>query len=249
MIFANHRYRSYSQICPFLSFLIVPQVCLSLLGTTTAGDESQRWNPNESSLAQILLSIQSQILDTAEPYFTEGGGHGGLQGTQAGEQGSRRYNNTLRLSTLRHAIINHIKSPPVGFEDVVRRHFAMVRKRLLFQAKVWLEESKDTELHSRFVNAYSELVALLSGEKLACEEWEVEEAGGKMFGALPIVNDEDEDPAPAGGLDFSSMLRGSANDEEDNYEDEDEDEDADYAAQQLEAAMLATALELSLEEN
>ena len=122
----------------------------------------------------------------------------------------------------------------------------MVRKRLLIQAKVWLEESKDTELHSRFVKAYSELVALLSGEKLACEEWEVEEAGGKMFGALPIVNDEDEDPAPAGGLDFSSMLGGS-NNEEDNYEDE--DEDADYAAQQLEAAMLATALELSLEEN
>ena len=246
VFFAYHRYSSYSRMCPFLSFLIVPQVCLSLLGTTTAGDESQRWNPNESSLAQILLSIQSQILDTAEPYFTEGGGHGGLQGTQAGEQGSRRYNNTLRLSTLRHAIINHIKSPPVGFEDVVRRHFAMVRKRLLIQAKVWLEESKDTELHSRFVKAYSELVALLSGENLACEEWEVEEAGGKMFGALPIVNDEDEDPAPAGGLDFSSMLGGS-NNEEDNYEDE--DEDADYAAQQLEAAMLATALELSLEEN
>ena len=45
------------------------KVCLSLLGTTGAGDESQRWNPHESSLAQVLLSIQSQILDVAEVSF------------------------------------------------------------------------------------------------------------------------------------------------------------------------------------
>ena len=42
------------------------KVCLSLLGTTNAGKESHRWSPKKSSLAQVLLSIQSQILDVAE---------------------------------------------------------------------------------------------------------------------------------------------------------------------------------------
>ena len=48
------------------------KVCLSLLGTFHAADESQKWNPRISSLAQILLSIQTQLL-TSEPYFNEPG--------------------------------------------------------------------------------------------------------------------------------------------------------------------------------
>jgi len=50
------------------------KVCISLLGVTTASDESQRWNPQLSSLAQLMISIQSQILGVKEPYFNEGNG-------------------------------------------------------------------------------------------------------------------------------------------------------------------------------
>eukprot|EP00581_Thalassiosira_minuscula_P007282 CAMPEP_0183709898 /NCGR_PEP_ID=MMETSP0737-20130205/5843_1 /TAXON_ID=385413 /ORGANISM="Thalassiosira miniscula, Strain CCMP1093" /LENGTH=1734 /DNA_ID=CAMNT_0025938115 /DNA_START=280 /DNA_END=5484 /DNA_ORIENTATION=- len=166
------------------------KVCISLLGTTNAWDESQRWNPSKSSLAQVLLSIQSQILDVKEPYFAEGGGHGGVRGTRAGQKGSARYNNTLRLSTLRYAIIEQLKSPPKGFEDVTRRHFSMNRKRLMVQAKIWTLESMGTDLHGRFVKAYSELLVLLSSDKLACEDWELADAGGSIFGALPPLSDD-----------------------------------------------------------
>jgi len=38
------------------------QVCLSLLGTWHGGDASEKWNPGQSSLFQILLSIQGMIL-------------------------------------------------------------------------------------------------------------------------------------------------------------------------------------------
>jgi ubiquitin-protein ligase len=48
------------------------KVCISLLGSTNATDESQRWNPDLSSLAQVLISIQSQILGVGDPYFNEG---------------------------------------------------------------------------------------------------------------------------------------------------------------------------------
>lgn len=222
------------------------KVCLSLLGTTGAWDESQRWNPNESSLAQVLLSIQSQILDVAEPYFTEGGGHGGLEGTPAGRKGSARYNNTLRLSTLRHAIIEPLKSPPKGYEIVTRRHFAMCRKRLIVQAKIWTLESRGTSLHGRFMKAYSELVGLLSsGKNLTCEEWELADAGGNIFGALPPLSGDllalqRLDRTLYNAFDSALHLDDSS---QSNGDEEVEDELA-----QINEAMLARALELSLEQ-
>ena len=217
-------------------------MCISLLGTTTARDDSQRWNPNESSLAQVLLSVQTQILDVAEPHFAEGGGHGGLEGTRAGQQGSARYNNTLRLSTLRHAIIEPLKNPPKGFEDVTRRHFAMCRSRLMVQAKIWMMESKGTELHGRFVKAYSELLGLLSGDKFG-------DADGSMLDALPPLA---EDLHALYRLDrtlyntFDSALRSNDSNQMNGSEDEeyDDDDDDDDANEQ----MLAFALELSLQE-
>ncbi|KAL9180251.1 hypothetical protein ACHAXT_008221 [Thalassiosira profunda] len=218
------------------------KVCLSLLGTTNAGDDSQRWQPDSSSLAQVLLSIQSQILDVAEPYFAEGGGHGGLEGTQAGERGSRRYNNTLRLATLRHAIIEPLGSPPKGFEDVTRRHFAMCKRRILVQAKVWLMESKETELHGRFVKAYRELVALLSSDELAGDSGEE----GSEPGSLPPLPDD---------LQALQLLDGKLAGEftaalgvDDSSQPNDQVEDVADESEELNEAMLARALELSLQE-
>ena len=68
--------------------------------------------------------------------------------------------------------------------------FVIARKRVLAQAKAWTLEARGTELHGRFEKAYSELLGLLS-DKMECEDWEVEEAGGKhMFGALPPLSDD-----------------------------------------------------------
>jgi len=50
------------------------KVCISLLGVTSATDQSQRWNPDVSSLAQLMLSVQTQILGEQEPYYNEGNG-------------------------------------------------------------------------------------------------------------------------------------------------------------------------------
>lgn len=98
------------------------------------------------------------------------GGHSGARGTVAGRQGSARYNNALRSSTLRHAVIGPLKSPPKGFEDVTRRHFELCRKRLLVQAKVWALEARETDLGGRFASAYSELLGLLSNDTLSVKD-------------------------------------------------------------------------------
>jgi hypothetical protein len=137
-----------------------PQVCLSLLGTFNALDESERWNPDRSSLSQVLLSIQTQLL-VEEPYFNEPGAER-MEGTEAGRDASRRYNANLRLATLRYAIIQPLKHLPLGFEEISIRHFSMCRKRILVQAKRWMLESKNSSLFPRFEKAYTELLHLLS---------------------------------------------------------------------------------------
>lgn len=47
------------------------QVCLSLLGTWE-GAQGEQWNADNSTIIQVLISIQSLIL-CAEPYYNEPG--------------------------------------------------------------------------------------------------------------------------------------------------------------------------------
>jgi len=140
------------------------KVCLSLLGLTFAGDESQRWNPQKSSLAQVLLSMQTQIFGVKEPFFNEGSGvplH--MRNTTVGRERSRKFNADIRLATLRHAVVSHLRTPPVGFEEVTKRHFSMCRKRIIMQARRWMiEEENNQYVFRRFESVYGELVQLLS---------------------------------------------------------------------------------------
>ena len=139
------------------------KVCLSLLGLTYAQGESQRWNPQQSSLAQVLLSMQAQIFGVKEPYFNEGSGIPlQLRNTPAGQEGSRKHNAMLRLATLRHAVVSQLRNPPLGFEEVTKRHFSMCRKRLLVQARRWMiEEGGNPKYAPRFEKAYIDLLRLL----------------------------------------------------------------------------------------
>lgn len=141
------------------------KVCISLLGTARAWNTSQQWN-EDSSLAQVLMSIQTQILGVPDPYFNEGFGHEGMRNTVAGNEGSARYNHTLRLATLRHAVIAQLKLPPRGFEEISKRHFSLCRKRLLVQAHRWMVEANGLPIYSRFVRAYNEVAVLLSSDHL-----------------------------------------------------------------------------------
>jgi hypothetical protein len=89
-----------------------------------------------------------------------------MQGTKAGRDASTRYNNNLRLETLRHAIVGNLRHPVLGFEEVGRRHFSMCRKRIVVQARRWMLEAKGTPLYKRFEKVYAELLHLLSAEDL-----------------------------------------------------------------------------------
>ncbi|KAI9164753.1 hypothetical protein LWI28_001345 [Acer negundo] len=65
------------------------RVCLSLLNAWT-GKKSEKWNPNESTILQVLISIQALVLNE-KPYFNEPG-HGMWPGRAIWEKKSIAYN-------------------------------------------------------------------------------------------------------------------------------------------------------------
>lgn len=103
------------------------KVCLSLLGTWN-GLQGEQWNET-STLLQVLVSIQSLIM-VAEPYFNEPG-YDSFMGTPDGRSASESYNHTVKLQTVRLGMIEMLKFPPADFEEVVKTHFRIKRRRIL----------------------------------------------------------------------------------------------------------------------
>ena len=89
------------------------QVCLSLLGTWHGTDASQKWDPQNSSLFQILLSIQGMIL-ISDPYFNEPNVER-MRGQAEGTKASNSYNAEIHLNNIRSASSRFLVSFGVFF--------------------------------------------------------------------------------------------------------------------------------------
>lgn len=95
------------------------KVCLSLLNTWT-GRGNEVWDPESSSILQVLVSLQGLVLNS-KPYFNEAG-YDKQIGTAEGEKNSLSYNeNTFLLNC--KTIMYLIRKPPKDFEDLVKEHF------------------------------------------------------------------------------------------------------------------------------
>ena len=120
------------------------KVCLSLLGTW----QGEPWQPNKSTLLQVLVSIQSLIF-VNDPYFNEPGYDKG-RGTPQGDQESAQYNLNLYHQVADAAILQPLqrraKVVPPEFDLAVSTHFIHKRQEIEFTVGGWAEEanSKDT---------------------------------------------------------------------------------------------------------
>jgi len=112
------------------------KVCLSLLGTWSSNDSSEKWNPATSTFLQILISIQSLIL-VENPYFNEPGYEASIN-TTTGQNSSIQYNNNLYSETIKLGMINHLLNPIEGFEDVIINHFKIKKNDIIKQVDNWL---------------------------------------------------------------------------------------------------------------
>lgn len=132
------------------------KVCLSLLGTWQ-GLDSEKWNPKTSTFLQVMISIQSLIL-IEQPYFNEPGWEKEM-GTPKGIINSDNYNKNIHPNTIMLGMINMIKNPPQGFEEIVLTHFRMKKEEIIVTTLNW-EETATT--HKELIITYrKELLELL----------------------------------------------------------------------------------------
>jgi hypothetical protein len=62
------------------------------------------------------------IIMSEEVYFNEPG-HEGEAGTAEGERKNESYSNIVRYCNIMYAMIDNIKKPPKGFENIIKVHF------------------------------------------------------------------------------------------------------------------------------
>jgi ubiquitin-protein ligase len=113
------------------------KVCLSLLGTWSGPS----WQPNESTLYQLLISIQSLILGESEPYFNEPGGET-TRHIPVEQVASATYNGEIREYTCAAAILPFLKAskeqqPYLEFQEAIDLHFRLKQSVILRQLEEW----------------------------------------------------------------------------------------------------------------
>lgn len=116
------------------------KVCLSLLGTWL-GEESEMWNPKASTFLQVLVSIQSLIF-VEDPYYNEPGYEREMN-TVKGYNNNKKYNNKIQIETIRWGMINMIKHPPFGYEEIIKNHYKLKKDYIISQVNNWLESTEN----------------------------------------------------------------------------------------------------------
>ena len=112
------------------------KVCLSLLGTWSGPG----WSAGESTLLQVLVSIQSLIL-VSDPYFNEPGFQH-QQGTPHGTKQSENYNRNVRRMGMEVCVLPFLSypSPYPEFDKAIQLHFRNKREDVRKELYQWCND-------------------------------------------------------------------------------------------------------------
>ncbi|TVU17594.1 hypothetical protein EJB05_33638, partial [Eragrostis curvula] len=111
-------------------------VCLSLLDTF-GGEDVELWSPATSTILQVVVSIQGLVL-TAQPFYNESS-YEEHHGTAQAARNEIIYAEDACLLTL-WTMLHLLRRPPVGFEELVRRHFRRRGKFVLRACEAYLRK-------------------------------------------------------------------------------------------------------------
>lgn len=130
------------------------KVCLSLLGTWGGQSESERWIPPSgsnpgSTFSQLMLSIYSMIF-TEFPWYNEPGRERGISDAEKCPR-SIEYNKELQIGTIKYAIMNQLKYPEEGFENVIKTHFKLKQNEVI-------EYFKKQNMSDEIITQFQDLV-------------------------------------------------------------------------------------------
>jgi ubiquitin-protein ligase len=124
------------------------KVCLSLLGTWS-GSGGESWT-SSSTMLQVLISIQSLIF-CEEPYFNEPG-YERDRNNAKGKELNDKYNEPVRLQTLKLAMLGQLKRPSYGFEDVIKNHFRIHKNKIIAKLEDWQKISTSKATFDLYFN-------------------------------------------------------------------------------------------------
>ena len=109
-------------------------VCLSIINTWS-GSPEEMWNPESSSILQVLLSIQVLVMDNEviakEP---------GYEAYGKDSEPNQLYCNVVKYNNIKYAIIEMIKNPHPAFKNVIRNHFLLKEEEIMKTVDEWVKE-------------------------------------------------------------------------------------------------------------
>jgi ubiquitin-protein ligase len=137
------------------------KVCLSILGTYVgpATTEAEKWN-SASTLYQVLISIQSQIL-VEQPIFNEPGFQQYYK-TASGERESKTYNESIRLYTTQYAMLDLLeKNSYPEFKNIIQNHFKIKKNQIIENLNKWESEAVG-KIKNSYIKIKEKLIAKLN---------------------------------------------------------------------------------------
>ncbi|GJD07425.1 Probable ubiquitin-conjugating enzyme protein 17 [Galdieria sulphuraria] len=137
------------------------KICLSLLGTWPGPS----WS-SQCTLLQVLVSIQSFIF-VGEPYFNEPGFEE-FQSTIRGKRKSRTYNLYVEDYTVKYAMLDVLKKPYKGFEQVLKEHFRLKQRQVIRQVEEWQQKANERTMSPSHDNVFSEFTDSSSVSRITC---------------------------------------------------------------------------------
>jgi len=114
------------------------KVCLSLLGTWSGPG----WEAGKSNVYQVISTIMFMIFGAEHPYYMEpsyGGWEGTVQGRTEHERRVIEYDEEVMYHNAKYAILETLKTPYEGFEDVIKTHFKIKKGVILKTMERWME--------------------------------------------------------------------------------------------------------------
>ncbi|GJQ14965.1 hypothetical protein GpartN1_g6756.t1 [Galdieria partita] len=137
------------------------KICLSLLGTWPGPS----WS-SQCTLLQVLVSIQS-FLFVGEPYFNEPGFEE-FQSTIRGKRKSKRYNLYVQDYTVKYAMLDVLKKPYKGFEEVLKMHFKLKQRQIIRQVEEWQQKANEWTSSPSHEDVFPEFTDSSSVSRVNC---------------------------------------------------------------------------------
>jgi len=120
------------------------KVCLSILGTFPG----PRWDPKNSTILQVLLSIQGLVL-VKEPYYNAPG----MELLGSWNRSSSRHNCFVVKQVLRMTQ-NLVENPPDLFEREILKHLQNDTLKMLEKIQVWTKNQDSKCTWHQFLRSY-----------------------------------------------------------------------------------------------